>query len=114
MDAGERERFLQSINSLENLSHRLFCEVLHWTGARVSEALAVTRQHINFERQTTTFRTLKKRKLTRKGELKAPVFRQVPVPEVLLNVFDYYFKLRQRQTRRDPSLAYLAAHKMIE
>lgn len=105
LDAGERERFLQHIDCLENLSHRLFCEVLHWTGARVSEALAVTGQHINFERQTMTFRTLKKRKLTRQGELKAPVFRQVPVPQALLSVLNYYFDLGNRQARRDPTLS---------
>lgn len=104
LDASERERFLQSVNTLNNRGHRLFCAVLHWTGARISEVLGVTGQHINFDRQTITFRTLKKRKLTRKGETKAPAFRQVPVPPELLDSLDFFFDLRDRQRRRDPAL----------
>ena len=85
MDAQERERFLHHSNELTNRQHRLFCHVLHWSGARISEILALTGQRIDFDRQTITFQTLKKRKFTQKGELKAPVFRQVPIPPELLN-----------------------------
>ena len=105
MDAQERERFLHHSNALSNRQHRLFCHVLHWSGARISEILALTGQRIDFDRQTITFQTLKKRKLTQKGELKAPAFRQVPVPPELLNGLDYLYDLRNRQQRKDKTLA---------
>ena len=91
VDAKERELFLAAADKLENRRHRLFCHVLHWTGARISEALELTGQRIDFDRQAIIFRTLKKRKLSQKGEIKAPVFRQVPVPPELTNFLDLLF-----------------------
>jgi integrase/recombinase XerD len=53
----------------------------------------LTGQRIDFERQAIIFRTLKKRKVSRKGEIKAPVFRQVPVPPDLTNSLDLLYDL---------------------
>ena len=52
-----------------------FCLVLYYTGCRISEALALTPDRIDFEEGTLTFETLKRRK---------QVFRSVPVPHSLL------------------------------
>ncbi|MCP3932376.1 MAG: hypothetical protein GY705_25170 [Bacteroidetes bacterium] len=49
---------------------------------------------IDFDRSAITIRTLKQRKRTKKGELKRPEYRQVPVPDELLNSLDYLFPLR--------------------
>jgi len=50
---------------------RLFCQLLNLTGCRISEALAVTRRHLDPETGRVIFRTLKRRKT---------VYRGVPVP----------------------------------
>lgn len=104
MDASERQAFLEASNELDSRRQRLFCQVLHWTGARLSEALALTGQHIDCRRKSITFQTLKKRKYTQKGELKAPSFRQVPVPPELINPLDLYFDIRARQKTKDRTL----------
>jgi integrase len=105
LDERERELFLESTNRLKSRRHRLFCHVLHWTGARLSEALELTGNNIDCDKQTIIFRTLKKRKRTAKGELKAPVYRQVPVPPELISGLDYRYNLRNLKKAKDTSLA---------
>ncbi|MCP3668894.1 MAG: tyrosine-type recombinase/integrase [Gammaproteobacteria bacterium] len=104
MDAQERERFLQHANDLPSRPHRLFCHLLHWTGARITEALALTADRIHIERHSITLRTLKKNKYTRQGELKAPTYREVPVPAELIDALDLLFDLRGMHRRRCASL----------
>lgn len=59
---------------------RTFCAVLHATGRRISEALALTPQQIDLTGRVIVFESLKKRK---RG-----VFRAVPVPPDLLDMLD--------------------------
>jgi len=54
-----------------------FCLTMAFTGARISEVLAMTAERIDFGNSAIVFETLKQRK---KG-----VFRAVPVPRRLLN-----------------------------
>ena len=105
VDAKERDQFLNAANEIENRKHRLFCHVLHWTGARISEVLELTGKKIDFEKQAIIFRTIKKRKLTRAGEIKKPVFRQVPVPDHLTNSLDLLFDLKNRRRSNDSKLS---------
>lgn len=92
--------------------HRLFCHVLHWNGVRLSEALELTGDNIDCDKQTIIFKTLKKRKRTVNGELKAPVYRQVPVSSELISSLDYRYDLRNLKKAKDPSLAFpLWSHK---
>ncbi|MES9974455.1 MAG: site-specific integrase [Candidatus Thiodiazotropha sp.] len=95
MDEDERRRFLVATTTLDNIPHRMFCEVLHWTGCRISEALALTPRQVNTEKRVIRFRTLKKRKRTRQGELKGPVFRDVPIPKELAVSLDLVFEIRK-------------------
>jgi len=95
LDDGERKRFLDAALRLDNHAHRMLCEVLHWTGCRISEALALTPRQINPDKCVIRFRTLKKRKRTRQGELKAPVFRDVPIPPDLANSLGLVFGIRK-------------------
>ena len=88
LDEKERELFLAASEELKSRKHRLFCHTLHWTGARISEVLELTGNNIDTDKKAIILRTLKKRKRTAKGELKAPVFRQVPVPSELISGFD--------------------------
>ncbi|MCU7886779.1 MAG: site-specific integrase, partial [Candidatus Thiodiazotropha sp. (ex Lucinoma annulata)] len=42
MNEMERERFIETASALDNRSHWLLCEILHWSGCRISEALELT------------------------------------------------------------------------
>jgi integrase/recombinase XerD len=70
---------------------RTFCGVLHATGCRISEALALTAQQINLSGRVVVFESLKKR---RKG-----VYRAVPVPPELLDALDLVHGIREAQRR---------------
>ena len=54
---------------------RTLCAVLHTTGCRISEALALTPEHVDLPGKAVVFETLKKR---RRG-----VYRTVPMPPSL-------------------------------
>ena len=72
----EVSRFLAVADTLVP-TIRALCYVLCFSGCRVSEALNLTRDHLDPDRGTITFRTLKRRKLC---------FRTVPVPIPLLKM----------------------------
>ena len=74
-------------------SVRTFAETLTYTGCRISEALALTADHIDMENQEIRFETLKKRR--------RDVWRSVPVPEMLLEHLDLVHSIRRQQGRPD-------------
>jgi integrase/recombinase XerD len=74
---------------------RLFCLPLRWSGARISEVLALTAASIDIESGVASFESLKRR---RRG-----IFRQVPLPSQLVKQLRGHFQVRRRQ--RDPGLA---------
>ncbi|MCG7865840.1 MAG: site-specific integrase [Candidatus Thiodiazotropha taylori] len=77
------------------------CEVIHWTGCRISEALELTLRRIDTEKRVIRYRTIKKRKYKRQVELKAPVFRDVPISKELARTLDMCFEIRNaRKTRK--------------
>jgi integrase/recombinase XerD len=94
LNAVECRRFIRAAARLPTTA-RLFCLTLLWSGARVSEGLALAPAAIDIESGTVSVRTLKRRK---RG-----VIRQVPLPPEVLNALKRHFKLRQRQ--RDPQHA---------
>ena len=67
----ERAAFLDAARKAPR-QVRTFCAILHFTGCRLSEALALTPRCVDLADGTVRFETLKKR---RKG-----VYRAVPVP----------------------------------
>jgi integrase len=71
----ERRKFLAAADDEERLV-RSFCYVLAHTGCRISEALQLHAERIDFAAQAITFESLKKRK---RG-----VYRAVPVPPAVL------------------------------
>lgn len=73
----ERGSFYKTIK-LELPDIRLFCEMLFWTGGRISEVLSLKKESIDFSEKVVIFESLKKRK---KG-----IYRQVPLPPYLLKV----------------------------
>lgn len=70
LDAREARNLLAVAAGASN-AERLFCELLHYSGARISEALAVMPEHIDASAHLIVFRTLKRRRI---------VHRAVPVP----------------------------------
>jgi integrase/recombinase XerD len=94
LNAAERRRFIKAATRVEP-STRLFCLVLGWSGARISEVLALTPAAIDIDGGVASIETLKRR---RRG-----VVRQVPLPTPLLVQLSRTFHLRRCQ--RDPELA---------
>jgi integrase/recombinase XerD len=88
LNATERERFIETARCAP-LKVRHFCLMLGYSGARISEVLALTRAAIDIDSGAVTIRTLKRRK---KG-----VVRQVPMPPGLLDELDNVFELRAAQ-----------------
>jgi integrase/recombinase XerD len=98
LNAAERERFIGRAECAVS-DVRLFCLVLGWSGARISEVLALTPATIDLDIGVANFRTLKRRK--------AGVIRQVPLPGNLLDDLERSLDLRTSQ--RDGA----RAHKRI-
>lgn len=94
LSADERRRFLLSALE-EEREDRLFCHVLHFTGARPSEVLELAPDRISLTDKTLTFKTLKKRKTDTEGKAKLPQFRTIPVPDELIDNLDLVFDLRR-------------------
>ena len=84
---GERQRALEATADIDP-GQGLFAIMLAWTGARVSELLAVTPDDCDLERSVICLRTLKRRK---------PVVREVPVPPASMLLLDQHFGLRARR-----------------
>ncbi|MBW3533436.1 site-specific integrase [Shewanella sp. NKUCC06_TVS] len=95
----ERRRFLDA-SALESPSERMFCHVLHYTGCRPSEALAITPRRVMINDSNIVIQSLKKHKTDQQGRLKQAQYRSVPVPPSLIEHLDLVFGLRS-QLRRD-------------
>ena len=65
--------------------------MLTYTGCRISEALALTADRVDFAEGTVIFETLKKRRPAR--------YRAVPVPPAVLDALDLVHDVRQLQRR---------------
>jgi len=71
---------------------RTFCLVLHYTGCRISEALALTPKSFDFSGKAIVLETLKKR---RRG-----VYRAVPVPAGVLDTLNMVHGLTEAGKRQ--------------
>jgi integrase len=74
LHAGEAKRLLAAAARADRRT-QLFCQLLYYTGCRISEGLALTPKRLDVEAKHVVFRTLKRRKLT---------YRAVPVPARLM------------------------------
>lgn len=86
----ERRAFLQAAAKTPR-EVRTLCAVMHGTGCRVSEALALTQERVDLSGRVIVFETLKQR---RRG-----VYRAVPVAPDLLDMLDLVHGLREAQRR---------------
>lgn len=97
LDRQERAAFLEAAIMNTTPAERMFCQLLHDTGCRPSEARELTAKSVLLDGGGITFRTLKKRKEDARCRAKLPQYRTVPVSDRLLESFDLVFSIRQRQ-----------------
>lgn len=88
LTAEERAAFLVAAQHFPR-EVRTLCVLLHDTGCRISEALSLTADRVDFSGKAVVFETLKKR--TR------GVFRTVPVPDATLDLLAMVHGLRERK-----------------
>src|SRR5258707_755511 len=81
LNQAERQRLLDAVHLLKRID-ALFVRALAWTGARISEALALTPASFDVERSVVSLRTLKRRMFH---------LREVPIPPELMRALDHHF-----------------------
>ncbi len=79
LNEAERQAFYKAVMQEPDLSKRAFCLTLFYTGCRISEALNLTWDRVDFSEKLIVFETLKQRE---KG-----IFRPIPVPSKLLGAY---------------------------
>ena len=88
LNRAERQRVLSAIEELE-IDRALFALTLAWTGARVSEALALTPASFQIEGAgIVAIETLKRRRY---------IVREVPIPPELMGALDRHFGIAEAQ-----------------
>ena len=95
LTTSERRAFLQAAEALPG-PERTFCKTLAYTGARLSEVLALRPINVDYEARLIAIESLKKR---RKG-----MFRAVPIPETLLRELEAVHNIRVRRGDNDHAL----------
>ena len=86
----ERKKFLAAADQ-EERQVRTFCYVLAHTGCRISEALQLVGERIDFDAGAIVFESLKKRK---RG-----IYRAVPVPPKLLEMLSMVHGLKDKRKK---------------
>ncbi|HEX3863666.1 MAG TPA: site-specific integrase [Stellaceae bacterium] len=84
LNQSERQRSLAGMEELPN-EQKLFAQTLAWTGARVSEVLALTAASFQVKAGIVGIVTLKRRRFA---------VREVPIPPALMADLDAHFGLR--------------------
>jgi len=91
LTAEERQAFIKAADRAPR-EVRTFCHVLHFSGCRISEALALTCDRVDFTNGVIIFESLKKRR--------TGVYRAVPVPPALLDALNLVHNIRETEARR--------------
>lgn len=90
MNKQERQRFLSSSAEFPQ-EVKLFCRMVYFTGARISEVANLKVSSLDFSNRTVIIQTLKRRKKV--------VFRQMPLPDSLLEDLRTYIDTRTQTDR---------------
>lgn len=80
----ERNAYFRAVKGDSSPSSKAFCLTLFYTGCRISEALNLTCDRVDFTEKSLIFETLKHRK---RGQ-----FRSVPIPGSLVRLFERILK----------------------
>jgi integrase len=95
LTAEERQRFFDAIPMALDREKRTFALMLYYSGARISEVLALTCGRIDYEREGAVFKNLKR---------KNQVFRFVPLPSPFLEKLDDVHRVKDFQCKKDENL----------
>lgn len=98
LNKDERARFLDSLAE-EEPENRMFCQLLHYTGCRPTEALELVPKRVLIDDSLIVFRSLKKRKVDMQGRKKHDQYRELPVPPILVERLDLVFGIRASQKK---------------
>jgi integrase len=96
----ERELFRDASRS-ENKEQRMFCQILLNTGCRPQEALNLQVKNIFLNEMCIQFRSLKKRKMDKAGNIKKPEYRTIPVQERFIELLDLAFDLKRKMNNKE-------------
>lgn len=94
----ERRKFLKAAKRHPSQHVFTFCAVMVFSGARISEVLALTPRLVDIDDGVVVIRTLKKRRDTND----APVYRAIPLPPALIDHLDAVHAISAAQG--DPEL----------
>lgn len=89
LTAEERERFKAVAKAQSDHTIRTFCQLLYYTGCRISEGLETSPTRIDWTEQAIVLRTLKK-----KGKDRLKVYRRVPLPAEYLDELNLIHRLK--------------------
>ena len=96
LTSDERKRYLAALPVIENPAERTFCEMIHWSGCRPSEALSCRAINIELDESMVIIRSLKKR-----GAQKGRHYRTIPLPKHFTQRLDAVHGIRDAQTGAD-------------
>src|SRR4051794_1643269 len=85
----ERDAFLKVADEADVREVRTFCDMLAYTGCRISEALALTADRIDLKDGTIVVESAKKRQ--------SGVYRPNPVPPAFLDMLNMVHNVRAAQ-----------------
>lgn len=110
----ERKKFMAEVRKDTNRNAVIVCTLLNYTGARPSEIRELTADRVHPDSNEIVIRSAKKRKTDRKGNIKLPHFRTVPIPETVMTLVTLGLDIRARHKKNDTSLLWPSAknHKM--
>ena len=91
----ERKQFYECTKNYPDRI-RLFCQLLFFTGARIAEIHNLNVENIDFSNKSVVIETLKKRK---RG-----VYREIPLPEFLLEKLKIYIEHRNKENTNTTQL----------
>lgn len=106
LNKAERKRFMAAVRQNTNRNAVIFATLLHYTGARPTELRELTIDRVHPDTCEIVLRSIKKRKKDRKGNIKLPHYRTIPIPDYVMNIVTLGLDVRARQKRGDTSLLF--------
>lgn len=95
LNAHERANFEACARKTDDETIRTFAHMLLFAGCRISEALSLTYQALDFDSGTVTIKTLKRRKTH---------FRLVPLPADFLDILKIVHRPKRKNGQKSPLL----------
>lgn len=104
LNAPERTRFLEAARKDVDRNAVLFCTLLAYTGARPTELRELTADRVVVDESLIRLRSIKKRRTDRKGRVKQAHYRDVPIPDDIMNLVVLGFDILAKQRKASNSL----------